>query len=250
MNEKHAEETRSFRDPMASRLEAAKLRREALEAPDTLEQYPCVDDLYDGFYLMIEGLGEDASQYFLGAEGIVCSILVFREETGCLHSEDGRSLVQLPDAVVARLAAHSATGWRIMIFVSAILLHLETKRAALDLAFICWAPLEDAYDAALATFARNIAHRLSSGDRAGVELSQEQFVHVLRSDGNWYLTPETKREPLDAGVVVYKGRRNGIERLTGYALKHRVGCNALAIVFWTALALGIIALIWHYLSAA
>jgi hypothetical protein len=279
MNARLSEETRSYQDPIGARARAAQKRREDLEA-----RYPRVGEAYDGFYVLIDEMAEAGTSYFLGAEGIVGSRLLFgggccdgerfsekhpseahpfeeypsetppaethfaktppSNEEALLLACDGRPLARLRGEVAQRLARHAAQGWRIEPFISATFFCSQDRSGSADIAFICWAPLTAEYDEALTAFANNIASRLASGDRAGLSLSQDQFIKVVQSGGTWYLTPSTQREPLPQGTVVYKSRRTGIERLTGYALRHRVGCNVLASIFWIAVALGIIAIVW------
>ncbi len=238
MNDHYSEETRSFRDPMAPRMEAAQKRRDALN-----EKYPQAATVYDGFYLRLHSLGEEGNRFFLGTEGSIGSELHFDKETGLLLTSDGRQLAQVPGETAERLITYSAANWHIKPLVSTILLRARDKSASAEIAFICWAPLEEAYDKALATFSLNIAHRLASGDRASLVLSQEQFISVLRSNGSWFLTPTTKRTPPEKGTVVYKARRSGVERLTGFALRHRLGCTVLATLFWLLVVASLVALI-------
>jgi len=70
MSDLSNKETRSYKDPMASRIDAAERRREALE-----EEHPQVSDVYDGFYLRLEDLSEDGNRFFLSAEAIVGTAL-------------------------------------------------------------------------------------------------------------------------------------------------------------------------------
>ncbi|MDR1359021.1 MAG: hypothetical protein LBJ48_06710 [Coriobacteriales bacterium] len=240
MNDEHFEETRSFRDPVAQRKEAAEKRREAAEA-----EYPPVAASYKGFYLRICDLTEQGRAYVLGAEGIIGSELVYNRESDFLLAGDGRRIAKLPEETTRQLAACAQDNWRITVLISAIFFRAEDKSVAVELAFLCWAPLETAYETALVNFSHNIAERLASGDRAGLALSQDQFGSVLRSGGEWYLTRATKREPLEKGTVVYKSRRSGTERLTGFALRHKTGCTVFATVFWIALAAGVVVLVWR-----
>ena len=247
MTEKDSKETRSFVDPMTPRLEAAKRRREAKEA-----EYPQAASAYDGFYIRLSELTTEGTRFILGAEGAIGSRLQYESATGFLLANDGRQLAQLPGKTAERLAKYSSANWCITPLVSTTYFKAQDKSAAVDIAFICWAPLDapfdsitaSAYDEALAIFSHNIAGRLASGDRAGLALTQDEFVSVLRSSGAWYLTKTTKRDPLDKGTIVYKARRSGIERISAYAVNHRVGCNILASVFWVLLLGGIGALLW------
>lgn len=228
---------------MASRLEAAQKRTEALEA-----KYARAKEVYDGSYVLLKTLTEEGTAFFLGAEGIVGSELnlglqaKLDDAAGLfILSAEGKRLAELTGEAAEKLLAHQANGWHISSFLSATFFKAADKSASAEIAFLCWAPLPDEQEKALATFAHNIAGRLASGDRAGLYLSQEHFIQVLESDGAWYLTREDKREPLEKGTVIYKNRRTGIERVTEYALKHRVGCNILAVIFWALLAVGLLA---------
>ncbi len=247
MNNDFSKETRSYQDPAAQRIEAAAQRREALEA-----EFPRVSAVYDGFYLQLEELSDEGNRFFLGAEAIVGSKLCYEgktRETAQLLSGDGRVLAQITGAAAERLAAYASADWHLEPLISAIFFRAQGKRATAELAFICWAPLSAEHSTALAAFCRNIADRIASGDRAELKLSQKQFISVLRSNGAWYLTPATKREPLQKGTIVYKNRRSGTERIAAYALGHRRGCSVLASLFWLALAAGIVYLVWSFFFA-
>lgn len=242
MKEPQSKETRSFRDPMATRLEAAERRREKLEA-----QYPQVHEVYDGFYLQLNDLSEEGSRFFLGAEAIIGSRIALGNGGSALFSADGVQVAELSGENALRLSAHAAQGWHIRVFLCATFFNAQEKRAAAELACICWAPLDSPdFDVALSNFSRNIAHRFTKGDRAGLELSQDQFMSVLRSDGAWFLTPITKRARPQKGTVVYRNHRSGTERITGFALRHRTGCNLLASLFWLLVLAGVVALIWYF----
>jgi hypothetical protein len=213
--------------------------------------------VYDGFYLRLAELSEEGNRFFLGAEGIIGSELFIAtaaqagadgqlEEAVLLRASDGRTLARIEGEAAGRLAGHLSHGWRAKALLATTFFRAQDKRGSADIACLCWAPeLAPEAEAALATFSKNIAERLTRGDRAGLEPSQEQFIRILQSGGEWFLTPTVKREPLQKGTVVYKSQRSGTERLTGFALKHRVGCNTLASIFWILVILGIIVLVWR-----
>lgn len=249
MKNQHSGEIPSYRDPLGARKEAAQKRREALEA-----QFPQAAQSYDGFYLRINKILEKGGNYLLGAEGIIGSPLQFDNTQLSLLASDGTCIAKLENApehspefneAVERLATYAKAGWTIKAFIATTFFKAEDKSVGVDIAFICWAPLGEEYETALDLFAHNISERLASGDRAGLQLLQEQFISVLKSGGTWYLTKAVDRPPFEKGTVVYKGRRSGVERITAYALKHRVGCNVLATIFWLVLAAGIVALVWN-----
>jgi len=226
---------------MAPRIEAAKKHREAF-----LADYPQVSEVYDGFYLRLEGLSAEGSRYFLSAAAIIGSRLTFDGENAQLLGLDNVFLAQVTGASAERLAKHVVKGWHVEVLLSAIYFSTQDKSAVVDLAFLCWDPTDAELDTALTAFTKNIADRFTAGDRASLKLSQDQFIKVLQSKGAWYLTPTTKREPLGKGLVVYKARRSGTERTTGYALKHRLGCTVMATLFWIVLVGVIVYLVWFF----
>ena len=226
---------------MAVRIEAAQKHREAREGA-----FPRVSDVYDAFYLRLEELSAEGNRFFLGAEAIIGSAVSYDRENMQLLGNDGAPLAPITGASAKRLAAHAAEGWNIVALLSTTYFRAQDKGAVADLAFLCWKPLNAELDAALLAFSKGIADRLAAGSRAEVKLTQEQFIQVLKSQGTWYLTPNTKREPAEKGTVVYKARRSGVERITAYALRHRFGCNILATLFWIALAAGIALLVWFF----
>lgn len=249
MNSTFSKDTSRYSDPMAPRIEAALKHREALEAG-----YPSVSNVYDGFYSKLADLSRKSNRFFLGAEALIGSRLYFESNKSStntlqLFSSDGLLLAQLSGTSAERLAAHASQGWHIEPFISTIYYQAKEKKASADIAFICWAPLDTEQNAALQAFSRNIAERIASGDRADLRLSQDQFISVLRSGGSWYLTPKTKREPLQKGTIVYKNHRSGTERIAAFALGHRTGCSILASIFWLVVAVGIGYLVWSLFFA-
>jgi len=241
MNNPYDKEAHSYKDPMSPRIESAKRHRKALE-----EEYPQARDVYDGFFLRLEELTTEGNHFFLGAEAIIGTALSFDGDKARILASDGTLLAQLTGTTAERLVAHATEGWTIKVLLSATFFRAQDKCAVADIAFVCWKPLTDELDTALIAFSRGIAERFASGNRAEVKLSQKQFIQVLESQGAWYLTPTTKRDSLEKGTVVFKDRRSGTERITAYALRHRSGCNILAILFWIALAAGIVALVWFF----
>ncbi|MCL2529864.1 MAG: hypothetical protein FWE41_05980 [Coriobacteriia bacterium] len=241
MSDLSNKETRSYKDPMAARIDAAERRREALE-----EEFPRVSDVYDGFFVRLEDLSLEESRFFLGAEAIIGTALILDSENTRLLSNGGLLAAQLGEATAKRLAGHAAKGWSIQVLIVTTYYRAQDKGAVVDLAFLCWDPQDAELDAALTAFAKGIAERFAAGRRAEIALTQKQFIQVLQSKGAWYLTQTIKREPLEKGTVVFKSRRSGTERLTAYALRHRSGCNILSLLFLIALAAGIVFLIWYF----
>ncbi|MDR2035108.1 MAG: hypothetical protein LBP91_00310 [Coriobacteriales bacterium] len=228
-----------YSDPMASRIEAAKKHREALDA-----EFCKASDVYDGFYLRLEDLTSEGSRFFLGGQAIIGSSLLYDAQASALLSPENIVLARLPKKVAQRLADHASAGWQIEPLISFIAFRAQDKTALVDLAFLCWNAQNEEYGPSLSAFVRGITERVANGDRAEINISQDQFIHVVRSGGTWYLTKKTKRDPLEKGAVSYKSRRSGTERITAYALKHRVGCNVLASIFWLAVAFGLVCLVW------
>jgi len=241
MNDSDSKETRSYQDPMAPRLKAAQKQREAEEGA-----FPRASDVYDAFYVQLRELDVEASRFFLGAEAIIGTTLSYDKKTAQLFGGDGSFLAQLEGPPAERLLTHAAAGWNIVALLSTTYFRSQDKCAVVDLAFLCWNPLDAELDAALLAFSQGIADRFAAGSRAEVKLTQEQFVQVLKSKGAWYLTRTLKREPPEKGTVVYKARRSGTERITAYALRHRFGCNILASLFWIAVAAGVVFLVWRF----
>lgn len=262
MKDANSKDLPLYRDPMGERMEAARKRREALAT-----QFPPVGNVYDAFYLRIKEVSKEGGGYLLGAEGIIGSPLQFDGKQMALLASTGVCIAKIPSKQAKRLAEHVQNGWTITAFVSMTFYRSSDKRVGADIAFLCWAPQdlapsEQATDSttshapstnllsaeqaeALSVFSSNIAQRLASGDRAELSLTQEQFVNVLKSKGTWYLTRTTKHETLEKGTVVFKSKRSGTERLTAYALQHKVGCNVLASIFWLLLIAGVILLVWN-----
>ncbi|MDR3136563.1 MAG: hypothetical protein LBU07_04000 [Coriobacteriales bacterium] len=233
----------SYQEQMARRLTATARHQQQLD-----KEFPPVDRVYDGFYQLLAPSSIEHGVYFLGAGGIVASTLTLSLSAGAqreantiwLTAPDGHRLARLPDKPAQRLRAHLARDWHITALIAAVYYHAQSRGVSVEVAFICW----DKSCVALAVFSHNIADRLASGDHAGLELSQEQLVRVLKSQGRWFLTKSTPYPPDEMGRVLYRKRRSGSERLAAYALRHRWGCTVLASLFFLVVLLALAAAIW------
>jgi hypothetical protein len=249
MSTQNTGESKSYRDPMAQRQAAAAARRERLEA-----EYSLVFEVYDGFYAQFEPAGEAGKDFFASGESIIGSRLQVAD--GWLTASDGRQLVRIDGAAGAgdatgadgaakaeRLVRHIADGWQVVALISILYYRAADKAISAEIGFVCW-------DAAkvdgqtMDNFCKNVAGRLSKADHANLALTQEQFIRVIDSKGEWFLTGKLPYPARDKGTVVYKDHRSGTEGLVDYALQHNKGCNIAAVVFWIVLAAVIIGVIW------
>ena len=213
---------------------------------DSLVEALEVSDVYDGFYLRLEELSDAANRFFLGSSAVVGSSLAYDETSSQLVTNTGEELAAISAQEAKRLSAHASRDWTIKVLINTVYYRAQDKRGLADVAFICWGPQSDESDAALTAFSEGIAERFALGERAELMLNPDQFQRVLESKGRWCFTPEIKREPFEKGVVVFKSRRSLAERLTGYALEHRLGCNVLAILTWIVILGVLITLIWFF----
>jgi hypothetical protein len=159
MNGPNTEETRSYLDPMASRLAAAERRQTALAA-----EFPRVEEVYDGLYERVRELTEEGNRYFTGAEGIIGTVLFVQrgvagdegeakgeaaEEGGVEGEEEGevwltsgdrRRLARLDSITSAgeRLARHLRDGWELHALLAATFFRSQDKSAEAEVAILGW----------------------------------------------------------------------------------------------------------------
>ena len=240
MTEPVDKDSSSYQDPMARRLAAVTQRQRQLD-----KEFPPVAGVYDGFYQLLEPPTAEGGAFFLGSAGIVGTRLKLDLGEGAqLRSATGQALLPLPEQTARRLRDQSDKGWQIMAVIAAIYYRAQNQGVSVEIAFLSW----DSGQPALAVFARNIVARLASGDHAGLELSQEQLVKVLQSQGRWFLTKASDRPGTAKGTVLFKKRAGAIQRLIALLLRHPKASNIVAIAFWLLLAAAVAGMIWLLLT--
>ena len=233
-----------FQDPLGDYMKAA------LDAKrQHLERYPDVREVYQGFYARFYPLGKDGANFLSSAEGIIGSELDLRRVGSGLgfFAYDGRQISALEDTLANKLIVLADAGWTIRCLLAYTLFETEKKTFSAQFACFCLGPgLSEDHMKALENFIHNMTDRIASASHPGLGLSQEQFVKVLESGGEWFLAKDEPWPELPKGTVYYRRRRTFNDRLIGAALKGNKGCS---IASWIAAVLIVAAIafaIWHF----
>jgi hypothetical protein len=216
-----------------------------------LARFPAVDDAYQGFYLRFKPATPEGQRALAGSEGIIGSQLK-ATLTGddpnadvCLQTLLGVTLTIPRGEFAEKIRRALLVGWSVNIVLSLVVYSKPENGFWAEAACICYDP---GLGVPLEQFSRNINYRVSKGDHPGLSLTQEQFVHVIESNGAWYLTKAIPLPELEKGEVIYKSRKAWSEYLVQAAVSGNLGCKLGAILFWLAVAVGAIWLIWSAIS--
>ena len=237
-------ETKSYRDPIGARAQAAALARKQYE-----DRFRDGRDFYDGFYFMFRSTDKRSSAFLAGSEGIVGSelTLVFNAGDVCIVARDGSTIARVNDEPAQRLRGHYDAGWTVRAVLSATFYHEAEKRFFAEVACFCYNhTADDEYRQALENFTNNIIYRINKGVHPALELSQEQFIRVIESKGAWYLTKSLPMPPREKGVVSYKRRRTWAEHLVVAATKGNPGCKVASVIFWCIFAAALVFCVWWF----
>jgi hypothetical protein len=244
MTNKPTAETKSYRDLAGERIAASAAAREAREA-----RFPKVAEVYDAFYLTFEPLPAH-KELLRGPQGIIGSPYTLTrikdtDENGptpglYLTTIEGIHLAELRGDGGQSLSKHLDDGWEVSLALSAVWYRNVDKTFFGEVACICYDPV---CGLPLQNFTKNVMFRVARGNHPGLGLSQDRFIRVIQSNGSWYLTKEEELPAQEKGTVVFKKRRTWTEGVTTYALAHKKGCNALAVLFWIILAAAILLLV-------
>ena len=244
------EETRSYRDPVGERTQAAVSARKKRE-----ERFPNALTVYDSFYITFTSTDKRSAAFLAGSEGIIGTELTLlfsnkdaEEEAVFLLARDEAVIARVSEADAARLRFHYEKDWAIKAVLSLIFYHEAKKCFSAELACFCYdRMLDDSYGHALENFVNNLIYRINKGAHPTLELGQEQFIKVLESKGAWYLTKNMPYPPKEKGVIIYKRRRIWSEYLVVAAMNGNLGCRIAAIAFWVLVAAAVVFALWWFL---
>jgi hypothetical protein len=228
-----------FQDPLGDHVRVTAAARDRW-----LNQYPQVNDVYEGFYARFEPRGKRGASYLGGAEGIIGTDLILKDfgaETGFV-ARDGQCVAVLESPFAERLSSLLRDGWVVRCILAATMYRSDERSLVGEFACIGYSPqLGEKEKQALETFVRNSTERIAGASRPVLELTQEQFVRIIESGGAWFLTGEQPWPELPKGSVFYRRRQTLTDHLTAAALKGNKGC---LVASWAALALIAAAIIW------
>lgn len=220
------------------------------------------NDRYLGLYLVAHEVTSDESKHLSSNESVIGAevVLVFDEvaQDGGTGSDEGKpehpGLVCVQSkrgyALGAFDAADSATirkahdgGMVCRAFVSAVLYTEERNGFHAEFAVICHPADESAiWEPYCVTAAKAIAR----GEHPDIKLSPKEITRVVQSGGEWFPVDEMERAKLPKGTVYFKKRRSVADSLVNLAVSGNRGCRVAGILFWIALALLVIFLVWVY----
>ena len=241
-------ESISYRDPQGDRIQAVQAAREL-----KLARFPTVDSVFQGFYIRFEPDSAQGKRALAGSEGIVGSRLaaaLYENEQSCggydvkLKALSGTSLVVLKGKEAERIETAIQAGWNVNIHLSLAVFSKERDSFWAEAACILF---NSEQEEPLKNFTKNIVYRLSRGTHPGLELNQEQFVHVIESNGDWYLTKDLPLPTLEQGEIIYRRRKVWSEYLVEAAASGKVGCKVAAILFWLIIVVVVIWLVVRFM---
>jgi hypothetical protein len=233
-----------FGDPLGDHMQAAVTARS-----QHLATYPQVEEVYQAFYLRFDAYGKRGQSYLGGAEGIVGTKLFVK------NGDEGLGLAARDEQYIALFDGEAAEqihpllelGWTLHFTLAFSLYSSEGKTFTGEVACMCYSPeLDGAAQSALEAFVDGITNRIGAGTHPELELTQEQFVKVVESDGAWFLTKELPYPQLPKGTVYYRRRKSVNDRLVAQALDGNKGC---VVASWVGLGVVILVallLVWLF----
>ena len=232
---------------MGDYMKAAQASQAAQE--QHAETYPAVNEVYKGFYAGFEPSDKEGITFLSGSEGIIGTELVLRQVNDRLgfFAYDNRRVSTLEKSLSDKLNDLLSAGWTIRCKLAFIVYVSEKKTFSAQFACFCYGPeLSQEQKESLENFIRNMTHRIASASHPGLALSQEQFIRVLASKGEWYLAKDEPWPELPRGSVYYRRRRTFNDRLIGAALKGNTGCVVASWIGTIIIIAAIVFAIWFF----
>jgi hypothetical protein len=228
-----------FKDPLGDHMQAAVAAHEK-----HLSQYPQVTDVYQGFYLSFTPQDARGKAYLSGTEGIIGSDLILKDfEIGLgFATQEGQCIALLDEQHTEQLRYLLEEGWIIRCALTFSLYSSAEQSFTGEAACFCYSSTLDAgVKDALEKFIKNSIDRMGGASYPELALSQEQFVRVVESKGEWFLTKEQPYPSLSKGMVYYRRRKTMNDRLIAQANKGNKGC---IVASWIGTAVILAVIIW------
>jgi hypothetical protein len=233
-----------FQDPLGAHMQEISLARRRY-----FERFPSVDDVYRGFYARFTPQDVDGMRYLGGAWGVVGAELELDTLADGLGfvTQGGERVALLDESLAARLGELREQNWVIHCILACTVYRVEDHALIGEFACVCYhSQLAEEQKKALETFVGNITDRIGGASRPGLDLTQEQFIRVIESEGAWFLTKEEPWPSLPKGSVFYRRRRTFNDRLIGAAVRGSKGC---VVASWAGVAIVVfilLGIIWFF----
>jgi len=236
-----------FRDPLGDYIKAAQATQ--VSQGEDSEKYPFVDDTYKGFYASFKPMDKEGERFLGSSEGIIgTELVVMVTEEGLGFFAHGTRRVTILDKSLANELRYLLdSGWILRCFLAFTIFEADNKTFSAQFACFCYkAECSEEQKNSLERFIHNMIDRIASATHPGLALSQEQFVRVLESKGEWYLTKDEPWPELPKGSVYYRRRRTFNDRLIGAALKGNTGCVVASWIGTIIVLAVIVCAIWFF----
>lgn len=160
-----------------------------------------------------------------------------------IESRRGYSLGAFGAGISSRIRQAHDSGLICRAFVSAVIYAESAGNFWAEYAVICYPETEKS---AWERFCDNASECIAKGNHPDIKLTDKQIAHVLDSDGSWFDLGSMEYAKLPKGAVYFKKRRSAADSMVDKAVSGKKGCKVAATIFWIALALVVIFLVWAY----
>lgn len=213
------------------------------------------NDYSYGSYIRFSTVSNAEGVVLVGADnliGDVYTVEVAREESGdyraWLINRFGKKVGFIDDdRDVMHLQTLAVRGWTIRALLSLVFHDTTTEPVTYsgEVALICNDPH---YDEAFDTFAKTIGQKLGEEIRPDINLSPEGVRQVVKSGGTWCPDGRVKKPSLREGEQVIKERRSSSDKLVEAGRQKKVGCLIGTVIFWVAVAAGVVFAVLKWLG--
>jgi hypothetical protein len=241
MDKKSLHDTGRFVDPLGDHIKSIQAAQS-----DHIGRYPSVDEVYFSCYQEFLPNGKEGERFLGSSDGVVGTVLSLRAVDDHLgyFSYDGRCIAEFENKVLAEALEKS---WNIRCLLAYSTFSAKEKVIKGTAVCFCFDPVVGKIASeALNVFIDNIIGRVAHGAYLKLRLSQEQFVKVIESKGQWYLLKEESWPKLSKGTVYYRRRRTLTDRLIDIANSGNKGCLIASWVGMFAVIGGIALLVWFF----
>jgi hypothetical protein len=160
-----------------------------------------------------------------------------------VESMRGYSLGTFDSSTSYKLTRAHESGLVCRAYVSAVIFAEEHQGFWGEYAIICY-PVEeqDIWN----IFCDNAAQAIARGDHPDIKLTDKEIARVRNNNGAWSDFESMQYAKLPKGAVYFKKKRSVADSLVNNAVTGNKGCKVAGILFWIAVALVIVIVIWVY----